>query len=126
MGAIINGTHKRQSNIRQRADKKLMRRDYVCGTVFGIKRKSGKLTGIPSYVVYVEKKDTEANLEKSQFVPKTVIRNGERLSTDVVEMGPLQFHSTSQLSAPHFIRDNLTPGGTLTCFVKIIDEYLSK
>lgn len=102
-----------------------MHRDYVCGTAFGIKRKSGKLTGIPSYVVFVEKKGTEVNLDKSQFIPKTVTRNRKRLSTDVVEMGPLQFHSTFQLSDPHFIRDNLTPGGTLTCFVKIIDEFFA-
>ena len=44
-----------------------MRRNYVCGTAYGIKRTSGKLTEIPAYVIYVEKKASALKFDKRKF-----------------------------------------------------------
>jgi len=123
MAAVKVETSRKESEVRQRADQHMMRRPHVCGTAYGVKRTSGNLTADPCYVIYVDQKVSSRALDKSHRVPKTVRRFGVTLPTDVVELGPLRFQSARSFDHPFFIRDNLTPGGTLTCFVRTPGDF---
>jgi hypothetical protein len=100
MAVVKAETSRKESEVRQRADQHMMRRPHVCGTAYGVKRTSGNLTTDPCYVIYVAQKVPSRELDKSQRVPKTVRRFGVILTTDVVELGPLQVSPPARLTIP--------------------------
>lgn len=103
-----------------------MRRKNVCGTAYGVKRTAGSLQPELAYIVYVSSKKPQGRLASADRIPPKVTRLGMTLPTDVVELGSLRLHSLyNNLAKPRFIRDDITPGGTVTSFIRTGADYFA-
>ncbi len=75
----------RIAEIQQRHEAELLRYPNVIGVATGIRTRSGKPTGEPCLVVYVERKLPRKRLAAKDLLPSDI----EGIPVDVVETGPL-------------------------------------
>ncbi|WP_165970425.1 hypothetical protein [Actinomadura sp. 6K520] len=75
----------------------------------------------PACVIYVRRKKPEAELAKGEVLPRSVVVDGGRIETDVVETGRIYAHELRDRERPALAgisigHENVT-AGTLGCFV---------
>src|SRR5436309_3144331 len=101
--------HKRFQIARKSADARLKRLPNVVGTCLGLKERDNEKTNELCLTVFVRSKRSKSKLPKNAAIPSKVVRNGEELATDVIEIRGLE----KQLRFG--IQDGIH-AGTLGCF----------
>jgi hypothetical protein len=71
--------------LREQVTRNFLRRRNVIGCGVGLKIKDGQITGIPSVVVSVVRKEPPSQLSQSDLIPPVL----DSVPTDVVETGPI-------------------------------------
>jgi hypothetical protein len=79
----LSGHNARLHEVRARHEADLMRYPNVVGIADGIRMRSGKPTGEPAIIVYVERKAPRKDLAESDLLPAEI----EGIPVDVVETG---------------------------------------
>ena len=79
----LSGHNARLNEVRARHEADLMRYPNVVGIADGIRMRSGKPTGEPAIIVYVERKAPRKDLAESDLLPAEI----EGIPVDVVETG---------------------------------------
>ena len=101
---------------REKFERFLLQRANVVGVGVGKKVIAGKETETPAVMVFVEKKLPEAQLKKTDIVPKTL----DDVKTDVVETGRLKAQrATVGEEKPRTARWRPAPGGVSIGHVQI-------
>tara|TARA_R110000782_G_scaffold35367_2_gene84531 strand:- start:71305 stop:72198 length:894 start_codon:yes stop_codon:yes gene_type:complete len=93
---------------------RLLRLPNVVGTGLGVKRRGGDVINTAALVVFVDRKLPLTDLRTSSHVPAYVEHGGQRIPTDVVEIGELRLEFGA---APYFISD-LATKGVVTAFAR--------
>lgn len=86
---------------------RLSRLPNVVGTGIGVKRRNGERDGQSALIIFVDRKVPLEEISARRRIPRFVIQDGERISTDVVEINGIR----PELGpAPYFLTDRATKG----------------
>jgi hypothetical protein len=102
---------KSTAHARRRSDGRLGALPHVRATAFGLARRDGELLDEPAYLVFVDRKLPKSRLRSESRVPRFVTRGGQRLYTDVLEIGRPMLQSAIALN-------DRKQQSTTTCFAR--------